>query len=228
MKIGLSLAIGGQNAALLAAAVRKVMRLAGSSGSFAQTPDNAALDVVGDLDVRFTINPDNWEPGSTQVVAGKWRSGTGQASWYISIEPSSLRLSWSANGSAATQQESATFTDGLTGPLLCRVTLDVDNGASGHTVSFQYWDGSAWVEENSKTAAGVTSVHASTEPLTVGVLNNSGFNPFAGVIESLEVFDGIGGSRVAAPEFTEANGGSFTDAAGLPWTVAGATYEEPA
>lgn len=204
----------------------------GSSGG-ASTPDNAALDITGDLDVRLELSLWNFSDvntggtvRATELIA-KLEALTNK-SWMLVISDGSLMLEWSTTGSDTVQ---ATATTPLRVPgsnprMAIRATLDVNNGAGGHTVTFyraDSLDSETWeVIGEPVVGSGVTSIFNSTASLVVGNATNFAFNPLpAGSFHRAEVRNGIGGTVVANPDFTAQASGttSFADAAGRTWTV---------
>jgi hypothetical protein len=201
----------------------------------ASTPDNAALDIVGDIDVRLEASLWNWSASTsptatnpTVELIGKYDVSPNR-SWFLGTRGGKLYFEWSNDGTTVL---SATATDTLHLPgssprMAVRVTLDVDNGAAGKTVTFYRADSITgdWEQVGAAvTTAGTTSIANSTAALKVGDATVFSFLPFAvGVIHKAEVRSGIGGSAVANPDFTiQADGAtSFADAAGRTWTKSG-------
>ncbi|MFM9643131.1 hypothetical protein [Streptomyces turgidiscabies] len=207
----------------------------GATGDYASTPDAAALDVTGDIDVRFDATLSNWvEPSNdtlgfneTELIAKL--AGSPNKSWRLAVRGWFLFLEWSADG---TNVLSATSTVPLpAGPdtrMAVRATLDVDNGASGNTVTFYTANtmSGTWVQlGDAVTAAGTTSIANSNAALRVGDASSFAFAPAAGLIHAAQVRNGIGGTIVANPDFSaQAEGAtSFVDSTGITWTLAGNT-----
>lgn len=190
------------------------------------TPDTAALDIVGDLDVRFEATLDNWfAPGSIELC-GKGAQATNQRSWLLMMRDQQIRLEWSANGTSTVGANStAPLPAPSSGHLAIRVTLDVNNGASGNTTTFYTAPTIAgpWVQLGTPVvAAGITSIFNSTAPLMAGQgWSDLGFASASGKIHRAEVRNGINGTVVADPDFGVQTPGtaSFTDTAGRPWTI---------
>lgn len=168
--------------------------LPGVAGNFLWIADAAPLDITGDIDIRLCVAMDDWTPSSVAVLATKWAGG--QKSWMLWVDPSGkLVLYWSADGSTDMVKLSTVatgFADGT--KQWIRVTLDVDNGASGNDVKF--WtssDGATWTQLGSTvTTAGVTSVFASTSAVTVG----SDAGPAPVKIYRAQLLNGIAGTTV--------------------------------
>lgn len=197
------------------------------AGSYASTPDTAALDIVGDIDLRVDATLDDW--GADQVLAGKWLVA-GQRSYRLETFDDTLTLTWSNDGTTVLFAQSTALLSSVVAPggrLAVRATLDVDNGAAGKTVRFytarNIDDG--WVPlGNAVTTATTTSIFSSTAVLEVGSANDGTTDLAAGTCHAVEVRNGIGGTIVADPWFFEdapTGATSFVDGAGRTWTVNG-------
>lgn len=209
------------------------LSLDGASGNYASTPDTAVLDIVGDIDLRVDATLDAWVAGTPSgqedYLLTKYHTTSGQRSYALLINAAGdLRLSWSTTGANVliAVATAVPVPDPKTGRLAVRATLDVDNGASGRTVTFYTAPGigGPWTQlGNPVTTAGVTSIFSGTANLVVGGINGGTSNLTPGFFHAAEVRSGINGTVVANPDFSaQADGAtSFTDAAGRPWTVNG-------
>lgn len=203
--------------------------LTGSTADYAETVDTPALDIVGDIDVRIDMSLENWLPpplsNDTVEMIGKFSSG--QKSWFLGSRGGFLRFEWSADG---TNSLSATSTAAPvipgSGRLAVRATLDVNNGASGNTVTFYTADtlDSPWVQLGDPVVqSGTTSIFSSTAALRIGNATGFIFNQPLGRCHKAEVRSGIWGTVVANPIFSVQAVGttSFSDAATRTWTING-------
>ncbi|HEX6684035.1 MAG TPA: hypothetical protein VF062_14625, partial [Candidatus Limnocylindrales bacterium] len=114
------------------------LKLAGVSGDYASTPDAAALDITGDIDLRTEATLTDWTAGVVRTLVAKYHSGTAQRSYILRVSTGDrLQLVWSANGTSDLNAVSTVPpVPGAGGRLAVRATLDVDNGAAGKTVTF--------------------------------------------------------------------------------------------
>lgn len=202
------------------------------------TTDKAALDIVGDIDVRIEIEPRYWRrTGSNSskfvVLAGKY-DNTGQRSWVMYMsETGFLTLAVSTTGSNANTGIS-TVALPTTGRIAIRATLDVDNGAGGRTYNFYTSTsiGGTWTALGAPVvqSGGAISIFASTADLEVGSANSgnpagisSAFYNYIGRIYSFELYNGIAGSLVAQANYAAQATGttSFSDGLGNTWTLTG-------
>lgn len=189
--------------------------------AYTQTPDSVALSVTGDLDLRADLRLPSWDTDLDLIA--KNANGAGQRSWRFGMNfLGYLNFQWSNDGINWKSATSPIPVPTTSGRQAARVTLDVDNGASGWTVQFWTADtiSGPWKTFcDPQTGSGVTSVFDSTSPVRVGqsgVLRGSEFY-------AVEVRNGIGGTVVASPSWiSQASGtGSFNDAQGNTWSLVG-------
>jgi hypothetical protein len=197
-------------------------RTIGNTG--ASTPDAAVLDITGDIDIRFEATLDNWLANDTVELCGKGL--TGQRSWILLVEKQRLRLRWAAADTTEFQHDSTEILPvPLSSRLAVRATLDVNNGAGGHTVVFYTAPSIAgpWTQLGAPVVTtGTTSIFNSTAPLRVGDgWGDAGWISSSGMVTNFQLRNGINGSVVASPDFTALTPGmtTFSDSAGRIWTV---------
>lgn len=203
------------------------LNLPGGAGDKSSTPDHASLDIVGDIDVRVEMFLLDWDTTADTEVMGKYTATGNQRSWRLTVDTGGYpKLTWSTDGSALTSSTSTTSiaTNGRS-RMAIRATLDVNDGAGNHVVTFYTADDidGTWTQlGNTVTTAGVTSIFSSTATLEIGDISNSSTTAMTGRVYKAEVRDGIGGTEVANPDFTAQTVGasSFVDAAGRTWTQA--------
>ncbi len=201
------------------------------TGNYTSTPDTAALDITGDIDIQALVAVPWSGAGGTNSIVAKLTSG--QSSYAIEIRGTgALRLTWSEDGTAfkfeeATVDPDATLADGALQWI--RATLDVDNGASGYDVKF-YLGGDAlvpvWVQLGATVTGGATtSIFAGTALLFFGA---NGFNSNWGNGDFYRglVKDGIDGTLVAdfnAEDFNlgDTDTDTAVDSTGKTWTIFG-------
>jgi hypothetical protein len=209
--------------------------LPGADGDYATTPDTAALDITGDIDVRLDATLANWtlpeypfsgasDFARTELIG---KGAAGQTSWVLYARLGTLYFRWSADGSTIIGT-TATAPLPLTtsGRLAVRATLDVDNGAGGWTLTFYTSDSinGTWTQLGAPvTGTGTTSIFSGTADLHIGSVPNFSYNPAIGHVHAAQVYNGINGTLVANPDFTSQPSGttSFTDSAGRTWSTAG-------
>jgi hypothetical protein len=198
--------------------------LPGGSGNYASTPDVAALDITGDIDIRVEITPDDWTPAADMTIAAKWTSTGSQRSYRFNLRASGvLRFSWSPDGGSANQVSSdSTAATGFTNGdrRWVRVTLDV---SSGTTTFYTSEDGENWTQLGAAVVTGATSIFSSTATGNLGASVDGTADLFNGLVHQAQIRSGINGPMVASPDFRRLPPGTvtFTDDAGRVWTVNG-------
>jgi hypothetical protein len=204
---------------MLAVLSSHALLLDGASGAYASTPDVAALDIVGDIDLRVEFMPTGGVQQDMALVA-KW-GAAGQRSYLLQRGFFGLPdMRWSANGTA--ELNSLGIPSSL--PFALRATVDVNNGASGNT-TVHYGAPSlddTFVQFDDEIKAGTTSIFSSTAPLTVGATEAGAARRFIGRIVRVQVRNSAG-TLVADPDFRNLAPGttSFQDSTGKTWTVHG-------
>jgi hypothetical protein len=197
--------------------------LSGAVVNYLSVPDEAALDVTGDIDIRALVAADSWS-GTNMSLVSKYTTTGNQRSYLLWLSTlGRLVLIWSENGTAEIQKNSTVSVSAADGaPLWVRVTLDVNNGASQNEVKFfTSLDGVTFTQLGTTvTTAGVTSIYNSTTPAQVGMWATSGL-PLAAKVYRAQILNGIGGTTVldvdtsvittgAATSFTALTGQTVT------------------
>lgn len=185
-----------------AAGARYANITGGPNGGGVAMADSATNSITGDIDIRALIAPNAWNSPAEQVIAAKFAGG-GARSWRFMLNTGTPALEWSPDGGTTLIQKQA---NGWTLPAAgeikwLRVTLDVDNGASGSDVKFYTsTDGTTWMQVGTTiTTAGVTSVADTTAELQVAA--RGGFagaaNGMIGKVYEIQIRDGLSGPLVA-------------------------------
>lgn len=202
------------------------------TGDYASTPDDASLDIAGDIWLAAYARADDWASGSAQNLPAKYRTADNERAYEFQVTASGeLHIFWSTDGSTF---ESATSTVDITDLvsngewLALGVHLDVDDGSGGWVVTFYTAPalGGPWTQLGDavdNSGGGTTSINNSAAPLEVGRRPGGG-QEFAGIIGAVEVRSGdMSGTLVADPDFTSQPSGtsSFDDDAGRTWTLNG-------
>lgn len=202
--------------------------LPGVAGNRLSVPDEAALDITGDIDVRAQVALDSWSSSTTLAIVTKMNA-VGQRSFSLFLNNANrLRFDWTSNGTAlnsAVANADAGFIDGEV--KWVRATLDVDNGTGGRDVRFFVSDnGSTWVQVGTTiTQAGTTSIFSSTSDLVIGAFELTG-TPLPAKVYRAQVLNGIDGTNVLDIDTSVITSGtttSFTALTGQTVTVARST-----
>ena len=203
--------------------------LPGVASNFLSVPDETALDITGDIDIRIQAALDDWTPAAISRLVGKY-GAVGQRSYLFDINTTgNLRFTWLADGTTANQVVSTVatgITDGTTKWL--RVTFDVDNGASGNDVKFfTSDDGTTWTQLGATiTTAGIASMFNSTTNLSIGA-NSDGTTPLTAKVFRTQIFSDITGTTkvldVDTSVITAGSATSFTAVTGQTVTIGRST-----
>lgn len=197
----------------------------------ATTPDNAALHITGDLDVRVDLELANWRDINQITACGRW-DDVSNCSWALTLVAGHATLVWTTGGTSSTDR----FADSAQlpvasgwGRLAIRAALDVNNGASGHAVTWYTAPTLAgpWTQlgtpQGDPNHPGVTSLFAGTRLLEVGTVTGQWSGeivPTTYRVYGAEVRNSSG-TVVAAPDFRSLTSGAttWTDSAGRVWTA---------
>ena len=200
------------------------------TGNGASTPDDASLDILGDIDVRALVASQDWTDVLRRII-GK-RSGASDRSWSMYVSSAGkLGWNWSVDGTGATGgfNESTPVIGVDDHPLWVRTTHDVNDGAGQNIVRFYSSNDSPrthpklvnWTLLSEHTNAGVTSIFNSTAPLEIGSIDDG--SHFIGKIHYAEVQNGINGFVAANPDFRYrtdyTSPTQVTDRVGKVWTI---------
>lgn len=191
--------------------------LPGSASNVATSPDSAALDITGDIDLQAYLALDDWTSGVNQTVVYK-----GNGSYGIFITGAgAITLFW--NGAALSASSTANIATADGAFTWVRATMDVDNGAGSRVIKFYTSpDGTTWTQLGSTvTTAGTTSITADAVELRLGTYatSSSMMTGKLGRVRILNGYDGAG-SVVFDADFTaNTNQSSFTESSSNAATV---------
>jgi hypothetical protein len=203
-----------------------VIEKGSATGNYVSTPDTAALDITGDIDLRIDVTLTDWNPGSFRTLIAKYTPAN-QKSYGLGINNSGkVAMFWSSTGSNDLESDSTVNpTPAASGRLAVRAVLDVNNGAAGNTVTFYTAPTIAgpWTQLGAPVVTGgTTSIFSSTAIVELGS-DSGGVSFHAATIHSAEIINSAG-AIVAAPSARRVSAGStsFTDSTGKVWTLNGA------
>jgi len=199
--------------------------LGGSAGdnNTSSTPDSAALSITGDIEVWVDVTLKSWR--TSTVIISKWTSAVGNRSWAINPnDDGTITWYWSDDGTTTHAETSTAVVPIEIGRLTIKVTMDVNDGSGNHVTTF-YTAGSVGGSTtqlgDAVTTSGTASIYDGTAVVAVGDGTTGG--RFVGQVHEAAVYDGIGGSAVADPDFTAQTAGvaTFDDGQGNTWTQNG-------
>jgi hypothetical protein len=166
-------------------ATSALLMVDGVNGVRCSTADKAALSIVGDIDVRIDIEPTRWRGFGSRnshnmILASKWTAP--QRAWHFFIREDGVPVfQWSTTGSNSISVVATAAVPVTTGRLALRVFLDVDNGASGRTVTFYTAPtiNGTWTVLGAPVIGALTTVFAGTSAVELGSLGNGAAPSFA-------------------------------------------------
>jgi len=187
--------------------------LPGVVANFFSTPDAAALDITGDLDLRVKVALDDWTPSAVNCLLSKEQT-TSTRSYRLSVTTTGeLILTWSPDGSATISKQSTAATGVTDGSVKwVRATLDVDNGAVGNDVKFFLSDdGITWTQLGATvTTALTTSIYSGTSQVEIGSRIAGQTEPSSGKFYRAQILNGIDGTKVLDVDTSIIGSGSAT------------------
>lgn len=201
-----------------------------SGANWAETPDDASLDITGDIDIRVAAALTDWTPAAQEALTAKWISGSQQSYGFQVLASGLLNIFWDDNGVGPSISDSSTVAPTVAdGAILAvRAALEVNVGGGARRTTFYTKattpataeadcdSNSGWTQLGSQiTGLAATSIYAGTAVLAAGAFSNGVFN-LVGVLYSVVVKSGIAGTTVTNPDFY-ANDLPFTDGAGRSW-----------
>ncbi|MDY7101567.1 MAG: hypothetical protein S0880_10305 [Actinomycetota bacterium] len=206
------------------------LELDGTNINYAEAADDASFDITGDI--AFAVVLESPLRYGRHALIGRFDSVVGpDESYLFRIDAAGyLQVRWNDGSTIQVENSTVKVPRPDSGPLTVAAQLDVDNGASGYTVTF--YAGTATVDEiiadpdayqlgDPVVGGSTTSVAAGAEPLGVGFVVGSNLDELPGGIREARLINGLlaTGTEVANPDFTAETVGatSLTDAAGIDW-----------
>lgn len=203
------------------------------AATVASTPDAAALDITGDIDLRFEgqLDEDTVEVvtdgGRRFLMAAKGDGLTSGWAWDFfrnvdGLIDASFQWNDGAIRTYALSSSGVTLSELFQQVRLAlRYTLDVSTGTGTWYVSSGL--SGSWVQVgNPITGVGATSISTNSDPLVVGgqATMPSDTQVWPGRIYAFELRDGIDGTVVADPTFEGATAGASTVTdSSRTWTI---------
>lgn len=188
-------------------------RVFNAGGNFVTAPDSAALDITGDIDIRVKMAATDWTPSTGLMPLVSKYGAVGQRSYFFALNSSgTLQFGWTADGTTLLSANSSVATGVLDGATKwVRVTLDVNNGASGNDVIFYLSDdGTTWTQLGTTvTTAGTTSIFNSTAVLEISNRTGTTQPSGDGTFYRAQILNGIGGTVAFDANFETVPADSF-------------------
>lgn len=189
--------------------------------NYFSAPDNLAMSVTGDIDIRVKLAPDLWTPAAVSTLASKWLSAGDQRSFLFVLNPSGgLGLQLSDNGisTAFDVSSGAPLGFGAASTHWVRATW---RQSDGRVQFFHSDDGSSWTQNGTDKSIVIASIFDSNASLTYGTRSSGSTEPLRGKVFFSEVRNGIDGTVVARFDPSEKTDfdTTWTSSTGEPWTV---------
>lgn len=202
------------------------LHLTGVAPSNATTPDAAALDITGNLDISAVINLDDYSTGVNQNLVGKYLTTGNQRSYGMRVTGTGeLGFFGSLDGTAILSNPSTVtlYSVGIEDGEW--VSVRMTRVAATGVITFYIGDRldldtAVWTQMGATVAGTVGNLFSGTAPLAVGS-DSGGGGLVTGIIRQVRVRSVIAGTQVANPNFYDQPTGtaSFADAAGRTWTI---------
>jgi hypothetical protein len=177
-RLGSTVAADSNDPTFLAYDGTPYVYLPGASTNRLSVPSAGTTWPTGDAEFLAYLAADDWTPGINAVIIAKFNNSTPSRSLQWSLSATGLlNLQTSADGTTIISHNSTAAIAAIDGTgLWVKATIDVDNGAAGHTVRYFTATGTPDTVPSSLTqlgadvvTAGVTSLYASTTGVEVGI-----------------------------------------------------------
>ena len=205
------------------------LSVTGNSGSRADTPDDASLDITGNIDIRAVIELPDYSTGANQTIIAKYNTTGNQRSYGMRVSSTgAVQMLFSLTGATGLSFTSTqTLYDlGVNNgdAIAIRVTRVSATGAVDmYLGSEDSLAPTTWTQIGITQSGSAGNLFSSTALLEIGSNSNGTAERAAGFILAAQVRNGIMGAIVATPDFTAETPGtlSFADATGKTWTMRG-------
>lgn len=169
--------------------------LPGTTGNYLSTPDSAALEITGDIEIVARVSANDWTPSTQRVIVSKWTN------YALVVRATTGYLGFSHNNGGEIASDTTVahnFIDGTT--YWIKFTLDINNGAGSRVASYYYaadqeTEPTSWTLIQQRTIAGTLVLQDSSAKLFLGALDASS-QYWAGNFKRAIIRNGIGGTKV--------------------------------
>jgi hypothetical protein len=190
--------------------------LPGLTSNSLSVPDEDALDITGDIDIRVQVAMDNWTPAALSCLVGKRNTNTSTTTSYsFDVRAAgTLDFRWTDGGGTARLLTSSVVTGITDGAVKwVRAVFDADNGAGECQVLFYLSDdGVTWTQLGTTQVGnfGTSSIIVDTQRLDIGARSGAASAPTAGKFYRAIVKNGIDGPSVLDVDTSRITSGSDT------------------
>lgn len=205
----------------------------GTVGNYASTPQAAAFDFTGGLQVDALVRAASYITGTTDsIVVGRDSAGANRG-WKVGWNGTTGHpyvVFWDSGGTARVANFGTAFPSAESG-LHLRWTIEF--GADALVKAFASADGVAYDQIGSTvTFSGITAMGTAVTPTTIGAGRaDTGGETITATIFDVEIRDGVDGNLVANPAFAHPPtawamaGTTGADELGNVWTLNGTRWE---
>lgn len=205
------------------------------TNDYADTPDAAAFDITGDVDLVWRGVSSDWTGGGViQALVGKWDETANECSYLLGMDATgNVAFYFSTDGSTVTTETGSAPEGGFVAdrPYWMRGHIDVNDGGGNRVVTLYYSDDVtndpdqvAWRTLTVNVTGTTVTLNSGTAKPTVGSTDDEAYD-FTGTVYAAEIRDGIGGTVVADPDWLndtlDHTATTADDTAGNTWTFRG-------
>lgn len=191
LRLGSSIAPNSNDPKFLAVENRGYVYLPGVTSNFLLVPDEAALDITGDIDIRVLAVPDSYTPSAVNSLLRKTGASVNvDASYGFALDTTgTLRFLLSTDGITNTGFNSTASVPDNNGPLWLRTTRDA---TAGEIKFFTSQDGATWTQLGT-TVTGVTTsaMFSGAGAVRIGAGSGAGSQSFGGKIYQAIVYSDL-------------------------------------
>lgn len=182
-------------------------------GDGMRTVLTSALTITSDIDIAVDFEPRSWR--DEQMLCGIATTSTDntdpKASWSLYMDASGqLNMLWSPQPGTVTATSTVAVPQSTR--LAVRVTVDMDNGASGNTTTFYTAPTIAgpWTQLGDTVVnTGTSSIGYNGGALCVGHVGSKSQRGINGSVYAFQLRSSIGGTLVSNADFTAQANGSY-------------------
>lgn len=181
-------------------------------GDCFRTPLTYALAVTSDIDIRIDMDLESWH--AFQSLAGMGLdSNASEHGWGMYLDDDGrLNIDWvESGGTVRTARSTIAVPDAVRQSL--KVTIDMNNGASGNTTTFYTATtfGGAYTQLGDPVVnSGISNIFYAGGSLSIGQSGRRSPRGLHGKVYNFELRDGIGGTLVTDLDFTGITNGAHT------------------
>ena len=190
-------------------------------GDCFRTPLTYTLAVTSDIDIRIDLDLESWH--AFQSLAGMGLdSNASEHGWGFYLDDDGkLNIDWVDSNAVIWHAESTIAVTDVTRQSL-KVTIDMNDGAGNNVVTFYTATtfGGAYTQlGDAVTQVGTANIFYAGGNLSIGQSGRRSPRGIHGKVYNFELYDGIGGTKVADLDFTTIDNGArtYTDSSGNLW-----------